>query len=330
MIIVRAPMRISYVGGGSDYKSFYVKSEGNVLGATINQYIYVYGNSLSEVAKENIRFTYRKTESVLTISQLEHPVLRNVLMEMQWSKKINLGTFSELPAGVGLGGSSAFTVGLLKLLKTIEGENLSRQELAELAIKIERENLNEAGGVQDQYHAAFGGLRHYIFTKSGTHISENLATEDFKEYLDARQFLVWVSDPRESSKFAAHTESSLLAKHELGIKMSSLAKEASKEFKNHEEPKVKFEILTKSVRRGWEIKQEFSPEQDIRVDEISKIAMENGASATKLCGAGGSGFVLVLTEPECKQQITSKLGNLAVIFPRLDLLGTVILHQEPN
>jgi D-glycero-alpha-D-manno-heptose-7-phosphate kinase len=112
--------------------------------------------------------------------------------------------------------------------------------------------------------------------------------------------------------------------------MSSIAKEASREFKNNEEPKVKFEILTNSVRSGWEIKQEFSPVQDIRVDEISRVAMENGAAATTLCGAGGSGFVLVLAEPEYKQQITSKLGNLAVISPRLDLHGTVILHQETN
>ena len=117
MDLVKAPLRISYVGGGTDYPEFYRHNEGaGVIAAAIDQYVYLYAHPLSEVAEENIRFTYRETESVLKIEDLRHPVMREMLRDVNWNYRTNFGTFADLPSGVGLGGSSSFAVALATLI----------------------------------------------------------------------------------------------------------------------------------------------------------------------------------------------------------------------
>jgi D-glycero-alpha-D-manno-heptose-7-phosphate kinase len=191
-------MRISYVGGGTDYPEYFKDSPGGVISAAINKYVYVYSNPLSDIAVENFRFTYRKSESVNNYSEFQHPVVRELLKYLNWSSRMNMGTFADLPSGIGLGGSSAFSVAMAKLLE-IEDSDFSPSRYAEIAIHIERQVLKESGGHQDQYVSAFGGLRSYDFYGVEEPIvSSCLLNEGNSHYLEARQMLIWVGQTRNS------------------------------------------------------------------------------------------------------------------------------------
>ena len=154
MIITRSPLRISLLGGGTDIPDFYNRETATIFGGAINQHVYVASNNLSKFSTEKFRFTYRITESVLDSNEFQHPVVRSALSKFSDLNSINLTTFSDIPGGTGLGSSSAFTVALLGNLHALSNKNLSSKELALEAVNIERIELNEAGGIQDQLHSA--------------------------------------------------------------------------------------------------------------------------------------------------------------------------------
>lgn len=327
MIIARAPMRISYVGGGSDYPSFFNTAQGNVVGATINQYVYVYVNELSPIARERIRFSYRETESVDLTADLKHPVLREMLKHLDWKERINIGTFSDLPSGVGLGGSSAFTVALAKLLLRYQGGDPDAYAIAELAVHVERDLLGEPGGRQDQYHAAFGGFRHYAFAKEEIVISEPLLSDESLEYLSDRQILVWVGETRDSSAFAEVTNKAALSNVESILEISNLALQTAESLSATFDLAEQFKILCSAVKTGWDLKKTFTHEMNPNVEKIVNLAFINGAQAAKLCGAGGGGFVLLLCEKENLAELKASLAEFSIVQPEFDTLGTIILHS---
>jgi D-glycero-alpha-D-manno-heptose-7-phosphate kinase len=331
MIITRTPMRISYVGGGSDFEDHFKHNFGSVIGTTINQYIYVFSNDLSEVSPERIRFTYRQTESVNEIHSLKHPVLRAVLEELGWETRINLGTFSELPAGVGLGGSSAFTVGLSHLLLHLKGMAVDPETIAKFSVRVERGILQESGGWQDQYHSAYGGFRHYRFSDKGTEVSESLLNDESIQLLNKQQLLVWVGESRNSSAHAQFTQTQ--AKQGVSEQISRnarLSESLFKKLKMEASPSGQFELLVNGVNEAWALKQEFTSKMSEPVREIIDIGFKNGASAAKLCGAGGSGFVLILFEEHNLENLKAAYRNHKIVFPRITSSGSQIIFKESH
>jgi D-glycero-alpha-D-manno-heptose-7-phosphate kinase len=326
MNLVKAPLRISYVGGGTDYPEFYMHNEGaGVIAAAIDQYVYVYSHLLSEIAEENIRFTYRETESVLCIDDLKHPVMREMLRDVKWKSRSNFGTFADLPSGVGLGGSSSFTVALASLI--FEDRNLPQDPhaLAKLAIRIEREILGEAGGIQDQYVAAFGGFRKYGFTKPLVSVSDPLLDQKSLSFLEERQILIWLGESRDSSSHAAHTQSVINKSNVMLKEMTNLLETTEKALAGSATPFEAFDAIRISVREGWVLKKEFTGESHPNVKKIEKIVDRFPNAAMKLCGAGGSGFALVLAELETLQELQMELPELKVIFPKIEPRGSHIL-----
>ena len=324
-------MRISYVGGGSDFSQHFNHSFGSVTGTTINQYIYVYSAQLSEVAPERIRFTYRQTESVNEVSVIQHPVLRTILEELNWESRINVGTFSELPAGVGLGGSSAFTVGSLKMFNSLKGVEIDPSALANAAIRIEREILKEHGGIQDQFHAAYGGFRNYKFSKEGVVVSDILLQDTAIDLLNKQQMLVWVDESRNSSKFAEVTVQHL----DEGISQyvsesAQVSEKLFQEMKGNSNPRELFKFLASAVNDGWELKKKYTSKPSQSVDKIIEIGFQNGAAAAKLCGAGGSGFVLILFEEKNIELLKRAFIGYKIIWPRITNRGSEVIFEEVN
>jgi D-glycero-alpha-D-manno-heptose-7-phosphate kinase len=329
VIIVRTPMRISYVGGGSDFSKHFNSDFGSVTGTTINQYIYVYSKTLSEVAPERIRFTYRQTESVNEVSSLQHPVLRATLQDLDWETPINVGTFSELPAGVGLGGSSAFTVGLLNMLNHRQGAHTDPRALAKAAIRIERDILEEYGGIQDQYHAAFGGFRNYRFSNKGVVVSGLLLQEDAINMLNKQQMLVWVDEPRNSSLQAQITAQHLSNGVSRFISESAqVSEELFQRIQKTRDPREQFRFLVKAVNDGWNLKMKYTSQTSDAVKKIIELGFANGAAAAKLCGAGGSGFVLMLFEENQLESLKKAFENYKIIWPKITNRGSEIIFKE--
>jgi D-glycero-alpha-D-manno-heptose-7-phosphate kinase len=318
------------VGGGTDYPEFFNNNEGaGVIAAAINQYVYVYSHPLSDFAEENIRFTYRGTESVDSLTDLEHPVMREMLREVDWSERTNFGTFADLPSGVGLGGSSSFAVALATLIFQKRNLSANPHEIAKFAIRIEREVLNEAGGVQDQYVAAFGGLRKYGFKKDEVLVSESLLDLESLAYLEERQMLIWLGESRDSSTHAEHTRSVIESSKSLLAKTVQLLQITESALLESKSPVESYEALRVGVRNGWELKKEFTSKVHPSVIEVETIIAGFPKVSMKLCGAGGSGFILILGEPETLQKIQGSLADKKSIRPKIELLGSKLL-TTPN
>ena len=166
VLIAKIPLRISLFGGGTDYPEYFMRKKSKILGGTINQYIYIHLNELANIADQNYRLTYRSVESCQTIEEIQHPAVREVLKYFKIRSRLNIATLSDLPGGTGLGSSSAFTVGLVKLISEYNLENISNFDLAHTAFHIERNIIGENVGFQDQTHAAFGGFCKYEFSNN--------------------------------------------------------------------------------------------------------------------------------------------------------------------
>jgi len=292
-----------------------------VIGATIDQFVYVVVNKLSEIATENLRFTYRQTESVQNFNDLQHPVLRELAKELNLKERLNIATFADLPSGAGLGGSSSFTAGLIKAIFEYRGEQISRETIAKIAVNIERIKLNESGGTQDQYHASIGGFRHYIFQGNQVTFSSPLIPMESLSYLEDRQILVWSGESRESSGFAKVTASKARSDASTIKAISRLALKTAESMSSSSSPNDQFNVLTEAVRNGWELKKDFTNPSSENVRQIVSTSQSCGADAVKLCGAGGSGFVLVLAQPASIQKIRLALSDYNCVVPHFTQLG---------
>jgi D-glycero-alpha-D-manno-heptose-7-phosphate kinase len=290
------------------------------VGATIDKYVYLYANALASIAPENIRFAYRDTQSVQDVNEIVHPVFREMYKYLKITSRMNIGTFADFPSSVGLGGSSSFTVGLAQILKLSRGENVSPRELAKIAVEIERKILSEAGGYQDQYHAAVGGFRQYRFSSENVEISEPLLPASSLRYVEDRQILISTGVTRDSDPHARFTRSRSGSSEVQ--RMAELALRCAEELKNSLSPQDSYGILSEYTRLGWEHKQKFSSPMPDPIGELGKRLLGFGADAVKLCGAGGGGFFLVMAEPENLVHIKSQMPHGSCVEFHFSSSGT--------
>jgi D-glycero-alpha-D-manno-heptose-7-phosphate kinase len=300
-------MRISLVGGGSDYLSHFKNYGGSVLGLAINSFVYVTAHDLPPISKEKFRFTYRKTESVLDHKDFEHPVIREALGHLSWNRPMNFSTFADLPGNSGLGSSSAFTVALLKALHLIRMEEVSDHDLAIEAIHIERELLNEAGGIQDQLICAYGGLNRFDFRADSSisvkPICGNPSTIDF---LVNHLMLLPIGGHRQSSSFAElfNLEVKKPGVWKIADDMAKASIRASKLLESNKSPQDIIGELAEIIDLGWRLKCLSNPNADLELAaSMISAAQEKGALAGKLCGAGGSGYILLVCPPEIQAKL---------------------------
>jgi D-glycero-alpha-D-manno-heptose-7-phosphate kinase len=298
VIITKAPLRISFIGGGSDFESFYNHNEsigGIVLGCTINRYVYVCLNKLSELADEFIRFTYRTTESVNAIQELRHPVTREMLQNLHWKVPINIATFADLPGRSGMGSSSAFSVALAAALLTFQGKTVTSKETSSLAILVERKILKEYGGVQDQIQASYGGFRTYRFRKNQIEASDSLLDKPTVVSIFESLYLVPVSKDRHSSSISKATDSFL--KSVPAIKQTNQLVEVAEELVDVLVTTKSLENKIATIANCVNISHEFKLKSNNEyistvISELITLGKKNGALGSKLCGAGAGGFLL--------------------------------------
>ena len=167
MIISRTPFRISFFGGGTDYPLWFRQYGGAVLSTSFDKYCYITCRELPPFFEHKYRIAYSKVENVSEIRDIEHPAVRAILKEIAFSKGLEIHCDADLPARSGLGSSSSFVVGMLHSLVALKGSRVTKEWLAQEAIRIEQEVLKEHVGSQDQVAAAFGGFNLIRFQKNG-------------------------------------------------------------------------------------------------------------------------------------------------------------------
>lgn len=324
MIISKTPLRISFVGGGSDLPSFYEQSEGAVVTATINKHIYI---TVSKKFDNHIRISYSKTEDVEDINQIQHPIVRAVL------EKLNIGgieitSISDIPSrGSGLGSSSAFTVGLLHALYTYKKMVVFAQDLAREACEIEIDILNEPVGRQDQYGTSFGGFKFLRFHQDGQVSVELIpCLRQTRDAIEKNILLLYTGVTRSTSRILKKQKSNIRLyrnKRSTMEKMVQLSYELFNELK-----KDTIRSFGEILHANWMYKRELA--KGVTSPEIDKwygIARKHGAEGGKILGAGGGGFMLLYAPHEKHEEIKQSLSELRSVDFQFENQGSQIIFN---
>lgn len=327
MWMSRTPLRASFLGGGTDYPSYFRSRPGAVLGGTIDKYIYINALPLNPIAEQRFRITYRTTESVNRVEDIKHPVVREALRLYDWTESLNIATMSDLPGGTGLGSSSAFTVGFINLLNRMRGVELTRYELARQAIHMEQNILCENVGVQDQIHAAFGGLSRYEFTGEGFSIQPLRVSTSRLAALNASLLLVYTGDQRSASEVLATQEQrTKTGNNEVYLReMYELTQVGSSLLEVEGEDRATIIRFAELLDQGWLLKRQLgSTVTNSSIDTLYLAGKELGAWGGKLLGAGGGGFVLFLVDPALRPEFLSRFGMDRVVPVSLTNGGSTV------
>ncbi len=327
MIISRTPLRISFLGGGTDLPAFYEEEEGAVLSTAIDKYIYL---TVNDRFDETYRLSYSKTEIVDSIDKIEHKIFKNVLQKYgAAAKKINGGrglellSMADIPGGTGLGSSSSFTVGLLHAMKAHNGTFQSAANLASEASLIEIEDLKEPIGKQDQYAAAYGGLQYIRFLPSGeVSVEPVICQTSTKRELEASMMVFYTGMTRSASMVLQEQKSNTNDKRGTLREMKNLAKRLKTVLEQGQGIQRAGELL----HEGWMMKKTLaSGISGAQIDDWYDRALKAGASGGKILGAGGGGFLMLLCEPSKQDSVRRELSELRVLQVGLESFGSRII-----
>ena len=324
MIIARSPLRISLGGGGPDLPSYYKKHGGFLLAAAIDKYVYA---TVLRPFSPGVYLKYSKIEHVNHINDVQHPIIREVLKEMKLdTPQIEITTLTDIPAGTGLGSSGSFTTALIKGLFTHYRREIHPKELAELACKIELENLKEPIGKQDQYIAAFGGITSFTFDKDGEVISENLnISTDTLHNLEDNLLLFFTGISRSASSILLDQDKRSINNDSEITKNLHYIKELG--FRSRDALLAgDLENFGHLMNEHWEHKRiRSSGMTNDFIDEIYTKALHNGAVGGKLVGAGGGGFLMFYASDRSKLRAAMNKYNLEEVRFSFDYEGTKII-----
>lgn len=326
MIITRAPFRVSFCGGGSDLPSFYEQYSGCVLSTTIRKYMYL---TLHKYFYEDeIVLKYSKTEIVKEYSEINHRIFKQCLKDFN-IKGIEITSMADVPAGTGLGSSSSFTVALLHLLYTYTGQYVSKYKLAKEACDVEIYKLGEPIGKQDQFAAAFGGLKFYEFMPNGfVNVEPIIMKEDSYLKLEKNLKMYYLGGTHSASEILKEQSSNVKTadKALLQQKMCNITRILKVELQ-----KNNVDALGELLHENWMLKKSLaSGISNPVIDDVYSRAMGAGALGGKLLGAGGAGFMLFYVPEDKQSNLKIALSDLREMEFEMDNSGTSIIHVDKD
>jgi D-glycero-alpha-D-manno-heptose-7-phosphate kinase len=328
MIVSRTPLRVSFFGGGTDYPDYFNRSRGAVLGMAIDKYVYISALRISSILDYRYRVSYSRIETVAAASEIQHPVVRSVIDHYGVQEALDLSIMADLPAKSGLGSSSSFTVGFLNLVAALQKRQMTKLDLAHQAVFVERELLSENVGVQDQYHAAFGGLNRFDFERDRTRLTPIQMTSPCLGTLTTSLFLLYTGVTR----FASATLEEQMEKTRSGASdrdlshLLALTDQAVGVLESNDPAQMLTEFGA-MLHEGWETKKKLSSKvSNPQIDGLYDAARAAGALGGKLCGAGAGGFLLMLVPPARQACFREGLAGYSIISIGLDTLGATILR----
>ena len=319
-VISRTPLRISFVGGGSDLPSFYKKSKyGCVISTTIDKYIYLI---LHQRHDKLIRASYSKTEIVDDVNKLNHELIRESLLKFNIKDSIEVVSISDVTGqGTGLGSSSSYTIGLLNALSSLSGEKYSKYNLAELACQIEIERCGKPIGKQDQYVTSFGGFNQIEFYEDIVQIKPIQIPQDNLIKLENRLLLFDMNISRKSSDILKEQDDLY---NDNNISMTEEMVKLNKPFKNALINNI--DDIGYIMNESWKIKKQLTSKiTNPKIEDIYKLAMSCGADGAKVCGAGGGGFLMIYVKEENKEHLRSVMKEYKELKFGFDYEGTSIV-----
>lgn len=324
MIISRTPLRVSFCGGGSDLPEFYREHGGAVLSMSLARYIYLSMHEYFE--SKGFILKYSKIETPKSAKEIRHPIIRQVFSDYGITG-VDFNSSADVPAGTGLGSSSAFTVGLLNLCNAYLGRYESRAMLAAKACEVEIEKLGEPIGKQDQYGCALGGLNFIEFHTDDSVTCEAVPlTRAQRKQLEDGLIMFYLGGTRSASK--------VLKKQAANVKTNKSAVGALKAMVRQArglraELTSDIDVLGPYLHEGWERKRTLADGiTNPKIDEAYKRALAAGATGGKLLGAGASGFLLVYAPDGVREDVIEALPDLKPYPVIMDPIGATIVYSD--
>lgn len=327
MIITKTPFRMSFFGGGTDIPDFFIEHGGSVISTTFDKYCYVNVRHMPPFHPYISELVHNRFERVNDIEEIEHPLIREC-MRLHDIHEIRLTYEGDLPARTGLGTSSTFAVGMLNAFCALKGKMMSKRNLAQEAIHVEREVLKEHGGWQDQVAAAFGGLNRIDFHDHDFSVRPIIISPERKKELDENLLLFYTGVQRFSSEIQADTFAKPVDKTKQLLDMLALVDEAEEVLTDKDTSLNEFGKLLNTT---WKLKRGTgSKVSNGSIDELYDIAINAGALGGKLLGAGGGGFLLFYCEKEKQDNLKKAIEKLMIVPFNFENDGTQVLYYSPQ
>jgi D-glycero-alpha-D-manno-heptose-7-phosphate kinase len=320
MIITQTPLRIGLVGGGTDLPDYYREYGGRVLSCALDKYVYVI---VKQRFDDDIYVNYSKKEIVSRVEDLEHELVREAMQMTGVVRGVEITTLADIPsAGSGLGSSSAVTVGLLHGLFAYRGRQVSAEELADRACVIEIERCGKPIGKQDQYIAAFGGIRDIRFGPGERVLAAEVELSAADRRALQHQIMLFYTGVTRSAN-------SILEEQTANIKATRTQLDLLRDLAGFAVDRLRsgdVDALGGAVREGWEAKRKLaSGISSSQIDVAVGRALDAGATGAKLTGAGGGGFLLVICPMERQRAVRQALGDMRELPVKLDRLGSRVV-----
>ena len=321
MIIVQTPLRVSFFGGGTDFPSYYTHQGGCVLSTAIDKYIFV---MIKQRFDDMIRVGWTRTEIVDHAEEIQHELIREALIKTGITKGVEITTTGDIPAGSGLGSSSTVTVGALHAMYAYLKELVPAERLAQEACEIELDHLGKPIGVQDQYIAAYGGLRFIEFTTSGKVITSavNLDSRTQRK-LDENFLLFYTGTTRKADQILEEQKTNIQDHLAILGEMKQMAYTARDALLAGE-----IDVLGELLHQSWELKKQLASKiSNGNIDEAYQLARSAGALGGKITGAGGGGFLLLYTPLGKRDSVRSALTGLQELPFHLEPDGSKVIFN---
>jgi len=322
MIITQTPLRISFLGGGTDFPDFFKKYGGCVVSSTIDKYVYCI---VKKRFDKKIYLNYSIKEIVDSIDELKHELVKEAMRKVGVKEGVEISFLADIPAtGAGLGSSGSTTVGVLNALYHYTGHIPTQEQLAREACEIEIDICGKPVGVQDQYIAAYGGLRFLNFRKDGKieTIPLNMHGE-LREDLDNYLMLFFTGRTRKSAKILKEQKQNIGKRTKILKKMAQQARKAKRILE-----KAEIEKLGELLDEGWKLKRQLASKiSDKELNKLYQKALDAGAIGGKISGAGGGGFFLLFVPTEKRNGVRKALAGLHEMPFRLERDGSKVIFN---
>lgn len=325
MIITRTPFRVSFFGGGTDIKSYYSKRSGKVLSVTIDKYIYVVVKKKIGIVEHKYRINWSTVEFKNKISDIENPIARECLRYFKIDYPIEITTFADIPANTGLGSSSAFAVGLVSALFALEGKQVSKYQIAQVASYVEINMVGRKIGKQDHFASTYGNINVFEFNKDeSVKIIPITCKKENLNLLEKSLILVYTKLKRNAEKIL---QKQFYANNQqfryLDLIKSNVDTAISLLYEKKFNPKNFGNLLHKSWKEKININKKVT---NSVINKSYKRALSSGAYGGKLLGAGNGGFLLFIGGEKLIKN--KKINNLSILDFKFDYAGNRITYFD--
>lgn len=325
-VTTKTPLRVSFFGGGTDFKSFYKRNEGRVVTTSINKFIYVTVKSHEPLFKENYRINYSETERVNHVSKIKNNIIRECLKFVKIKPPIYISIVSDIPAHTGLGSSSSVTVGLLNALYCAKGAIKTPAELAKLACKIEIDILKQPIGKQDQYIAAYGGFAEFKFLKNESVKIKRITNKKIPQTIFNNSILVWTKQYRKANSILKNQNKDI---NKNFSKLKLLCQIANDFVKSIKKDKFNLKNFSQLLDKNWIIKKSLSKKiSSNHNDAFYEQCKKNGVIGGKILGAGGGGFFLLTYNKLKKEKFFKFIKKFYTIKCLPYQKGTQVIYRN--